>query len=170
MTRDKNRTPMQWSAAADAGFSPAGVTTWLPVNPNYAAGINVADQEDDPESMLNYYRRLLRVRRASPALQTGAYRPLKPRARDYLAFLRAAAEQMVLVVLNYAPARQQVRLDRRSLDAALRTPGRASQLGGRILFSSHAGGDDATGDTGLADLQLTRIDLAPYEVLIAELG
>ncbi len=170
MTRDKNRTPMQWSAAADAGFSPAGVTTWLPVNPNYAAGVNVADQEDDPESMLHYYRRLLRVRRASPALQTGAYRPLKPHARDYLAFLRAAAEQMVLVVLNYAPARQQVRLDRRSLDAALRTPGRASQLGGRILFSSHAGGDDATGDTGLADLQLTRIDLAPYEVLIAELG
>ncbi|HEY9527803.1 MAG TPA: alpha-glucosidase, partial [Anaerolineales bacterium] len=62
-SRDRCRTPMQWSTAPNAGFSPEGVTTWLPLNPNYAQGINVAEQQNDPESMLNFYKRLLRVRK-----------------------------------------------------------------------------------------------------------
>ena len=45
--RDKGRTPMQWSNAPNAGFSPEGSATWLPVHPNYAEGVNVADQLDD---------------------------------------------------------------------------------------------------------------------------
>jgi alpha-glucosidase len=53
MTRDKNRTPMQWSNNPNGGFSPAGVETWLPVNPNYKDGINVRDQEHNPDSLLN---------------------------------------------------------------------------------------------------------------------
>jgi len=150
MTRDKNRTPMQWTAAANAGFSPEGITTWLPVNPNHAAGVNVADQVGDPDSVLNYYRRLLAARRASPALQTGDYRPLKPRARDYLAFLRTADEQTVLVVLNYAPVSRTLRFSSLS-------PARTA----RVLFSSHR---------TAAELRLSAIDLAPYEVLIAGLG
>ena len=59
---------MQWSNAANAGFSPEGVSTWLPFNPNYAQGINVADQQNDPESMLNFYKRMLRLRKQTPAL------------------------------------------------------------------------------------------------------
>ncbi|MCI0579696.1 MAG: alpha-glucosidase, partial [Chloroflexi bacterium] len=86
--RDKCRTPMQWANAANAGFSPAGVQTWLPVNPNYAQGINLADQLDDPASLLNFYRRLLRLRRQTPALIAGDYQPLHETAVDYLAFLR----------------------------------------------------------------------------------
>ena len=66
MSRDKNRTPMQWTGQIHAGFCPAGVVPWLPVNPNYAGGVNVSDQQDDPRSLLNFYRRLIRVRRQIP--------------------------------------------------------------------------------------------------------
>lgn len=69
--RDKCRTPMQWTGGPNAGFSPQGVTTWLPVNPNAAAGVNVADQTGDPESLLEFYRRLLHLRRDHLALQLG---------------------------------------------------------------------------------------------------
>lgn len=51
-TRDRCRTPMQWSAEVNAGFSAAGVESWLPVNPNYMDGVNVAVQEDDPASFI----------------------------------------------------------------------------------------------------------------------
>ena len=51
MTRDKNRTPMQWSNKPNGGFSPDGVETWLPVNPNYKKGINVKDQQQNPASL-----------------------------------------------------------------------------------------------------------------------
>jgi alpha-glucosidase len=102
MTRDKNRTPMQWSNSANAGFSPREVNTWLPVNPNYKDGINVHDQENNPNSLLTYYKHLLHVRKESTALQQGGYIPLQPTAKDYFAFLRKSAEQTVLVVLNYS--------------------------------------------------------------------
>ncbi|MCX7706620.1 MAG: alpha-amylase family glycosyl hydrolase, partial [Anaerolineae bacterium] len=147
MSRDKNRTPMQWANAANAGFCPAEVEPWLPVNPNYAEGVNVADQEADPGSLLNYYRRLIRVRRATPALIAGEYRPLHERSRGYLAFLRETAEQAVLVVLNYSARGRTLRFD---------LPGMAT---GRVLFSSH-------GRAG--EVSLTREPKAPYEDLIAE--
>lgn len=102
MTRDKNRTPMQWSNSANAGFSPHEVNTWLPINPNYKNGINVLDQENNPNSLLTYYKHLLHVRRESQALKTGDYIPLQISAKDYFAFLRKSAKQTVLVVLNYS--------------------------------------------------------------------
>lgn len=98
--RDKCRTPMQWANAANAGFCPAGVRPWLPVNPNYAQGVNVADQMNDPSSLFHFYRRLLHLRRQTPALIAGDYQPLHQTATDYLAFLRQTEGQTCLVVLN----------------------------------------------------------------------
>ena len=102
MTRDKNRTPMQWSNTPNAGFSPSGVNPWLPVNPNYKDDITVKEQEPNPASLLNYYKRLLRARKGSPALQKGEYIPLQTREKDYFSFLRKSDEQIVLVILNYS--------------------------------------------------------------------
>ena len=102
MTRDKNRTPMQWSNQLNGGFSPATVQTWLPVNPNYKDGINVRDQQHNPDSLLNYYKHLLRVRRNTPALIDGEYIPLHATAKDYFAFLRKSEEQTALVLLNFS--------------------------------------------------------------------
>ncbi len=148
MTRDKNRTPMQWSGQPNAGFCPAEVTPWLPVNPNCADGVNVRDQQDDPGSLLNFYRRLIEVRRQHPALVMGEYRPLHETANDYVAFLRAAEAQTALVLLNYSKARHEIRFD---------VPGKQSA---RIRFSSAR----SSGELSLDD-----INLEPYEVLIAEL-
>ena len=149
MTRDKNRTPMQWSGAANAGFSPAEVKPWLPVNPNYAEGINVRDQEGNPASLLNYYRRLLAVRRKTPALRGGEYTPLNIDAMDYLAFLRQTPQQTVLSVLNYSGTAQPLHLKINGYAQAL------------LLFSS-AG-------RSKSELLLADLTAAPYEVLIAEL-
>jgi alpha-glucosidase len=115
MTRDKNRTPLQWENAPNGGFCPAGVTPWLPVNPNYAEGVNAAEQEDDPDSFLNFYRRLLAVRQAAPALVAGEYQPLDEGAENYFAFLRTVEEQTVLVVLNYAAEEVALSFDLRKV-------------------------------------------------------
>ena len=105
MSRDKNRTPMQWSNSANAGFSPLNVETWLPVNPNYSSGINVRDQRADPHSLWHFYRRMLRLRKATPALIEGDYQPLHTQAEEYLAFLRTTASQKILVVLSFSKNR-----------------------------------------------------------------
>jgi alpha-glucosidase len=146
ITRDKCRTPMQWSAEPNAGFSPPGVETWLPVNPNYAQGVNVADQEDDPDSLLNFYRRMLAVRKSTPALITGDYQALHPQAEDYFAFLRRTDGQTCLVILNYdgKPLQLTFELDRES---------------GHLIFSNQE---------RTATVTLTGVSLAPYEVLILE--
>ena len=102
MTRDKNRTPMQWTNSLNAGFSPKDVQTWLPVNPNYKEGINVLDQEKNPNSLLQYYKHLLRIRKESNALKEGEYIPLRDSEQEYIAFLRQSDQQTVLVVLNFS--------------------------------------------------------------------
>lgn len=101
MSRDKNRTPMHWSNNHNAEFSPDEVQTWLPVNPNYTQGINVRDQEHNPVSLLNYYKRLLKVRKQTPALIEGEYIPLNKTSKEHFTFLRKSNEQTILAVLNY---------------------------------------------------------------------
>ena len=112
MTRDKNRTPMQWSNNPYAGFSPANVEPWLPVNPNFKNGINVRDQQHNPSSLLNYYKHLLQVRKSSPALIAGEHIPLNNTAKDYFAFLRKSDEQTVLVILNFSTAKLELDFSR----------------------------------------------------------
>ncbi len=149
MGRDKCRTPMQWANAPNGGFCPAGVQPWLPVNPNYAQGVNVADQVDDPGSLLSFYRHMLRMRKQTPALIAGDYAPLHEEAEDYLAFLRTAAGQTCLVVLNMSDQALTVCLN---LDAST----------ARSLFSSN-------GQRGHAD-DLSRLQMAPFEIYIGELA
>ncbi len=146
--RDKCRTPLQWSDAPNAGFSPSGVETWLPVNSSYAQGVNVVQQLDDPDALLNFYRRMLRVRKQTPALIAGDYAPLHEQATDYLAFLRTIeGGQTCLVVLNLSQWAHTLRFD---LDADLV----------RLVFSSRARrGQD----------HLAHLEIAPFEVYIAEL-
>ena len=68
--RDGCRTPMQWSDAPGAGFCPSPTPGWLPIHPN-AATLNVEAERHDPTSYFELYRRLLRLRRETPALQLG---------------------------------------------------------------------------------------------------
>jgi alpha-glucosidase len=95
--RDPERTPMQWSADAQAGFS--STTPWLPIADDYIS-VNVEAEQSDPYSMLSLVRRLLALRRSQPALTIGSYRTVHVGADDVLAYIREAAGVQVLVALN----------------------------------------------------------------------
>jgi alpha-glucosidase len=151
MSRDKNRTPMQWSNQPNAGFSPPKVETWLPVNPDYREGINVQDQLHNPNSLLNYYKYLLQVRKDSPALIAGEYIPLHAIAREYVAFLRQSDTQTMLVIFSFTDKKLE-------LDFSVEPELKGHDL--QILFSSAERLKTARSASGLT--------VSPFEVLIAE--
>jgi alpha-glucosidase len=100
MGRDGCRTPMQWSGAQHAGFSP--VQPWLPVHPNFQNGTTVVDQQNDPKSMLAFFRQIVRVRQQNPALRDGAMNTLDA-PEHILIFERKSDDQICLVVFNLSP-------------------------------------------------------------------
>jgi alpha-glucosidase len=104
--RDPERTPMQWDASPNAGFT-AG-DPWLPVAPNYTKR-NVAAQRDDSASLFSLYRRLNWLRKSSPALRRGSYRTIRA-PRGVFAFAREADGERVLVALNFTKSPQMVSL------------------------------------------------------------
>ena len=99
--RDNARTPMQWDASANAGFT-AG-TPWIDVNPNYWQ-INVHRAQADPDSILHFYRRLLALRQSSDALRSGTFRLLLPEHPQLLAYERACGEERIRVCCNFSSA------------------------------------------------------------------
>ena len=147
LSRDGCRTPMQWNNEHNAGFSPAGGDPpWLPVNPNFRQ-VNVATALQQPGSLINLYRQLLRYRRNSPALQVGAYTPIDPVPGNCFAFKRALAGTPALyVLLNFSAGDQTVNL-----------PLSGS---GEVGLSTYL-------DRGEA-VDLSRIHLRKYEGLIVE--
>ena len=111
MNRDNCRTPMQWSAADNAGFSDPGVRTWLPVQANYP-DINVESAERNPRSLLHVYRQLLGIKRENAAVRHGSLTIVEEDVpRDVLAYVRRSGEQRVLVLLNFSDERQSVVID-----------------------------------------------------------
>jgi alpha-glucosidase len=105
--RDGERTPMQWTPGRQAGFSTAA-ETWLPVAENHRT-INVQSERSDPESLLNWYRRLIQLRRTVPALRSGSWRAVDTANRAVLAYLREApGHPAILVALNMSAADQSV--------------------------------------------------------------
>ncbi|MEM8600083.1 MAG: alpha-amylase family glycosyl hydrolase [Bacteroidota bacterium] len=98
------RRPMQWSADPYGGFSTR--TPWHPLNSNYPDW-NVAQQTDDPTSLLSHYRRLIHARNASPALRRGAYFGAPASSGSVMAFVRETDEETVLVLINANEAPQR---------------------------------------------------------------
>jgi alpha-glucosidase len=100
--RDPERTPMQWDDSPNAGFAPAGVTTWLPVADDYQTR-NVQYQKENLGSMLRMFRALTYLRRTEPALSVGDYITVETGVPEILAYLRASSlsKDTVLVVLNF---------------------------------------------------------------------
>jgi alpha-glucosidase len=104
--RDGERTPMQWDAGKNAGFSTAS-KTWLWVPPT-ASKYNVAVESKDPNSILNFYKELIRLRRTNAALRDGTYGTLNPNDANVLSFVRKAEGKSVLVALNMSAQQQTV--------------------------------------------------------------
>ena len=144
-TRDVTRTPMQWDASPNAGFSE--VEPWLPVSADFATR-NVAQQAQDAKSMLSLYRRLLRYRKQQPALTGGRYRPIDVEADDCFVYVREAEGARCLIALNFAAEARQLTI-----------PGEDR---GAIVLSTHLDREEP--------VTLNSFALRPYEGVIIELG
>jgi oligo-1,6-glucosidase len=99
--RDNSRTPMQWSAAPNAGFTTG--TPWIEVNPNYER-INVAAAEADPDSILAHYRRLIALRTELPVIVEGRYTPWLNDHPHVMAYTRTLGGRSLLVTANFSSA------------------------------------------------------------------
>lgn len=97
--RDGCRSPMQWEGTVNAGFSK--FKPWLPVHINYQER-NVAKQQNDANSLLSFYRRMIQVRKENSALQNGSMAVLPSENKYVLSFLRSDNEQQVLVICNFS--------------------------------------------------------------------
>jgi len=146
--RDGARTPMQWCADDNAGFTSG--KPWLPPDASRSHR-NVKDQDGDPDSLLNWYRRLIRLRGAHEPLQSGSYRVIATTPRGVYAYVRESADDTVAVFLNFTARTIRVRT-------------RADELVGgvcRVLLSTHHTETDELRD--VADSVLR-----PHEALILE--
>lgn len=96
LSRDPSRTPMQWNTTENAGFSTA--QPWLRISDNYKQ-VNVATLQDDPESILSFYRQLLTLRSAEKALSIGDYLPVVV-TENVIAYHRVHGTTKLLILLN----------------------------------------------------------------------
>lgn len=96
--RDGARTPMQWNRAEYSGFS--STKPWLRVNPDYAH-LNVEFQSVNPDSLLNHYRKLIRLRKDHAALRCGSLKMLDSHP-DVLAYMREGKSENLAVCLNFS--------------------------------------------------------------------
>ncbi len=143
-SRDVARTPVQWDSSAYAGFSQ--VEPWLPVQEDYPTR-NVAIEAQQPDSMLNFYKKMLWLRKGSLALSGGSYRGIDVSAEDCYVFLREAGSERKLVVLNFANEDRGVSIHEANA--------------GNVVLSTHL---DRQGHENLDALVLR-----PYEALVIAL-
>lgn len=97
-SRDNGRTPMQWDTTLNGGFSTG--KPWLPVNSNYAK-VNVAAEENDPNSILNYFKKMIRLRKDNPLLIYGRFSLVDADNPDVFAYTREWKGKQWLVLLNF---------------------------------------------------------------------
>ena len=100
VARDNSRTPMQWDDSANGGFT-TGAKTWLAVNPNYK-DINAKQEVADPNSIYNYFRKMLAFRKTTRAFSYGTYEDLDPQNDKVFAYTRTLGPEKYLVVLNFS--------------------------------------------------------------------
>jgi alpha-glucosidase len=132
--RDPQRTPMQWSAEKNAGFTTG--EPWLPIAEDYSR-VNVEVERDDPASMLSLYNELIKVRRGESALEVGQFEPMEVDG-DLLVYVRRDTESAFLIALNLGPQPQLVNFSNKASE-------------GRIALSTYL---DRSGEHVRGDLHL----------------
>ncbi|ANH61170.1 glycoside hydrolase family 13 protein [Dokdonia donghaensis] len=98
--RENARTPMQWDASANAGFTSA--TPWIKVNPDYENGVNVEAQLKSKHSVLSYFKDITALRQAHPALVYGDYECIRPEHERVYCYTRTQEDQRFLILLNFS--------------------------------------------------------------------
>ncbi len=106
-SRDSARTPVQWSAEEHAGFTTG--TPWFYVNENYKE-INVADQENDPDSVLNFYRKAIKLRKTLSAVRHGDYKEHFIFSSKLYTYTREDKRQKLLVVCSFTDKKAMMKV------------------------------------------------------------
>jgi len=145
-SRDNARTPMQWNSEKNAGFS-AG-TPWLRVNPNYKK-INAEKQANDPVSILNYYKKIISLRKENDSMVYGDFNIIDPKNRRSISYIRSYENKKLLVIINLTGKRAHAKVDKEI------------ELSGAKVILSNVRKSSFTGDS--------RMNLRPYEAAIIEL-
>lgn len=127
-SRDSARTLMQWDDTKNAGFTEG--KPWFYVNPNYPK-INVAAQEKDPGSLLNFYRKAIALRKSLPAVRHGSYAEHFASAKDRYVYSREAEMEKLLVVCSFAEDR-----------IAMKTPDGFDLSKAELLLCNYEGASD----------------------------
>jgi alpha-glucosidase len=148
--RDGERTPMQWDASQNAGFSET--KPWLPVPSSYKTH-NVATELENSDSILNFYKRVLALRHENSALREGDYIALNENDPNVLSYLRRYKDEAVLVVLNMSASSQKVSFD----------------LTSQGLKASKATTVLTTGKANRQSASLRSVSLEPFEVYIGKI-
>jgi oligo-1,6-glucosidase len=143
MSRDQGRTPVQWDASPDAGFTSG--TPWIAVNPDHVS-VNAAAQVGVPDSVFEHYRRLIDLRHTDPVVTDGEFELLLPEHPAIWAFLRRGRDAELLVAANFSaePVSAVLPLDGGWADAA-------------VVLASHP---------GRSPQPPTELTLAPWESVI----
>jgi len=149
--RDGERTPMQWNSSTAAGFS-TNPNTWLPVAPDYKE-VNVEVESKEPDSMLNWYKKLIALRRTDPAIHDGVMKMLETGNQQIVAWTRKAPNgEVVVVACSFAAEPQSV-----SLQKALGGSGKTA----KTLAASGGGEQNGTVD-------LNAVSLPAYGSIVAQ--
>lgn len=143
-SRENGRTPMQWNDSLNAGFTTG--TPWKRVNENYKE-INVAVQNNDPNSVLNHFRKMVKLRKDSKVLVYGNYQILQAEHPDIYAYTRTLENKKMLVILNFTNHDSSIELSE------------ASSMGGTLI-------------NNYKDLlkENNKVTLKPYQAVICELN
>jgi oligo-1,6-glucosidase len=114
--RDNARTPMQWDTSPNSGFTSS--TPWIKVTENFKNGINVASQEKDENSVLNYFKKMVQVRKQNLGLVYGAYHLLLESNEQVYAYTRTLSEEKYLILLSFSELETTVEVNEVSFKLA----------------------------------------------------
>ncbi|KAM0752284.1 glycoside hydrolase family 13 protein [Meredithblackwellia eburnea MCA 4105] len=143
--RDNARTPIPWTSGHEGGFTTG--KPWMKLNPDYKDGWNVEDEQKDPNSVLNYFKRVVKLRKAHPVLVHGTFTLLSPDDLQIFSYLRQWQNAKVLVVLNWSASKTQY-----SIPASVGSTDSAKLLIGTL-------------DSG-SPIKDGKLDLEPYEARV----
>jgi len=143
--RDNGRTPMQWDAGLNAGFTKGN--PWLKVNPNHTT-VNVEAQEKDPQSILSYYKKMITLRKENKTLVYGQYQLVDKDNPKVYAYTRTLDKRQLLVVMNF------------SKDKAVCQLPKGMSIGGKVLINNYTNLNIAAGS----------VSLQPYQAIIMEVS
>jgi oligo-1,6-glucosidase len=139
-SRDNARTPMQWDDSANAGFTTG--EPWIAVNPNYKE-INAKEEVPNPDSVFNYYKKLIALRKKYEIIVYGVYELLLPDDENLYFYTRTLDKEKILVLCNFSDKEQQVSL-----------PEEFAQKEGEVLISN-------------CERKCGKVEsLSPYEALV----